>query len=261
MQPSNKFSIIIPTYKAVEYLDMCLKSLTQFDTSSFEIIVICDGHFELYKELLEQYNWHFDLKVLKFEKNRGMPTALNFGVYSAKYDTIFIVNDDNIFPSNFIKVVTNLLETKFNNFCISFPQIEPISSSIFNKFLQIDLGKTFDTFDIDKFNEICKNFSTEITLSKHLGTFPFLINKKLYMTVGGFDVDYQSAFVTDWDFFIKVSNIVDLEIVDNCNFYHFKSITSDIKDFKDTEIDAHHFFKFKWGRYGGINHDQTSYLE
>lgn len=257
----QKFSIIIPTYKAVEYLDICLKSLSRIhDKDMFEVIVICDGYYSLHKNTLDKYSTELDIKVLKFDTNRGMPTAINFGVYSATYDTILVMNDDNIAPQQLVYHINNIEREYLNReFCISFPQIEP-NSSIFNKFIEIDLGKTFDTFDMDKFDTISQNFPTDMKLSKHLGTFPFLISKQLYMTVGGFDIDYQSAFVTDWDFFIKVSNIIDLQIIDNCYFYHFKSITSDIKDFKDTEIPAHHFFRFKWGRYGKINDEQTSYL-
>ena len=95
----NQISIIIPTYKAVSYLEICLKSLTRnVDVNQFEVIVICDGHFDLYQDLLQKYNSQLDLKIIKLDTNRGIATAINYGVYCAKYETILVMNDDNVAP-------------------------------------------------------------------------------------------------------------------------------------------------------------------
>lgn len=256
----KKFSIIIPTYQAVAHLDICLKSLTKVYLKHFEVIVICDGFFSLHQDTIEKYSKILDIKVLKFDTKVGMVKCINFGVYSAQCDTVLIMNDDNIVPKMLTSYV-DIIKTDANkNFCVSFRQIEP-NPSIFHKIFCQDFGKSPEVFDWKKFEDMSEHHEdTDITYDEHLGTFPFVINKQLFMTVGGFDYDYKSAFVTDWDFFIKVSNIVDITICNNCYFYHFKSVTSDMKEFKDTELDAHHFFNFKWGRYGKINPEQTSYL-
>ena len=257
----KNFSIIIPTYKAVEYLDICLESLSRInDKDCFEVIVVCDGYFPLHEQTLNKYSFQLDLKVLKFETNRGIATSINYGVYSAQYETILIMNDDNIVPKHLIHYVTDIDREFLNReFCVSFPQIEP-RPSIFHKTVCKNLGETFDTFDWEEFDDMGMAFETNF--SNHLGTFPFIINKKLFMTVGGFSDEFGSkvGFVSDWDFFVKVSNIVDIKICNNCHFYHFSQISSSETSAKESEINAHHFFKFKWGRYGKINEEQTSYL-
>lgn len=256
----KKFSIIIPTHKAIEYLNICLKSLTQInDKHLFEVIVICDGYFSLHEQTLELYSKTLDLKVLKFETNRGIATSINYGAYSAQYETILIMNDDNIAPKYLMSYIRDITYFYPNNFCISFPQIEP-RPSIFKRTVCKNLGETFNKFDWEAFDEISEyNWNG---CDKHLGTFPFVINKKLFMSVGGFSDEFGSkvGFVSDWDFFVKVSNIVDIKICNNCYFYHFSQISSSEASAKESEINAHHFFNFKWGRYGKINLEQTSYL-
>lgn len=257
----NKFSIIIPTYKAVDYLDTCLYSLSRIDDKNmFEVIVICDGYYSLHEKTLDKYSTQFDLRVLKFETNRGIVTAINFGVYNAQYDTILIMNDDNVVPKLLMYYVQDIdKEFRARQFCVSFPQIEP-NPSIFKKTIWQNLGTLPVTFDWEEFDDC--NIGGEINFSNHLGTFPFVINKQLFMTVGGFSDEFGSkvGFVSDWDFFIKVSNIVDIKICDTCYFYHFSQISSSEASAKESEINAHKFFKFKYGRFGKINEEQTSYL-
>ena len=257
----NKFSIIIPTYKAVEYLDICLKSLTRvYNKEMFEVIVICDGFYQLHESTLIEYSTEFDLKVLKFESNRGIATAINYGVYSATYDIILIMNDDNVVPKHLVYYVQNIDREFLNRqFCVSFTQIKP-RRSIFNKTVCQDFGTSPSTFDWNKFGETEYEFYTEC--DEHLGTFPFIMDKDLFMTVGGFSDEFGSkvGFVSDWDFFTKVSNMVDIQICNNCYFYHFSQVSSSEPSAKESEQNAHEFFKFKWGQYGQINPEQTSYL-
>lgn len=254
----KKISVIIPTYKAVEYLELCLYSLSLIEEQEYiEVIVICDGYYDLHKETLDKYSKVIDIKVIKFETNLGIVTAINYGVYATTSENILVINDDNVLPKHLIKHLNEFSNYLEGNYCISFPQVEP-TPSIFHINFCHDFGKTFDTFDIQKFDE--KRVNSSNIVRKHLGTFPFIINKKLFMTVGGFSDEFRSkaGFVSDWDFFIKVSNIIELKYFNSCHFYHFAHISS--KDRSVEEMHAHHFFKFKYGKYGSINEEQTSYL-
>jgi glycosyltransferase involved in cell wall biosynthesis len=255
----NKFSIIIPTYKAVDYLDICLKSLSNvYQKESFEVIVICDGYFSLHEQTIEKYSQDIDLKVIKFDTNRGIATAINYGVYSSQYETILIMNDDNVVPNNLVSYIQSIGKCLVGNFCVSFPQIEP-RPSIFKTTVCYNFGTTPDTFNWNKFNVNVFDMSFD----SHLGTFPFVMNKDLFLTVGGFSDEFGSkvGFVADWDFFTKVSNIVDIQICNNCYFYHFSQVSSSDPLARQSEQNAHEFFKFKWGQYGQINAEQTTYLK
>ena len=50
----NMISVIIPTYKSPEYLDLCLESALKGQTNQNEIIVVVDGYYELNQTYIRQ---------------------------------------------------------------------------------------------------------------------------------------------------------------------------------------------------------------
>ncbi len=53
-------SVIIPTYKNPEILDLCLRSAIEGQLISNQIIVVVDGFYDLNKEVLEKWAKHID---------------------------------------------------------------------------------------------------------------------------------------------------------------------------------------------------------
>ena len=76
-----KISVIIPTYKEPEYLDLCLKSAFKGQTNDNEIIVVVDGFLELNQAVLDKYP---DVVILDLVDNQGLSVATNWGVYNAR---------------------------------------------------------------------------------------------------------------------------------------------------------------------------------
>ena len=74
-------SIIIPTYRNPEYLDICLKSAIEQQKYKNEIIVAVDGFIEESQEVLDKYK--DDINVLDLGENQGMQMALNLAVMNA----------------------------------------------------------------------------------------------------------------------------------------------------------------------------------
>ena len=87
-------SLIIPTYRNPEYLDICLRSAIENQTHKNEIIVAVDGYYEESKEILKKYS--NNIVILDLEENQGMQTALNLAVYNATNECLVIINDDNV---------------------------------------------------------------------------------------------------------------------------------------------------------------------
>ena len=77
------------------------------------------------------------------------------------------------------------------------------------------------------------------------------------MMVGGFDIQYPSPFICDWDFFLKcnLSNI-GLTRIYNCHFYHFASVSANGEKRQQAESNGHNYAKYKWGSY--IKHDPSN---
>ena len=236
-------SVIIPSYKNPKCLDICLHSAIDNQNHKNEIIVVLDGFAEQYTELKTKYNGR--VLFFEFEQNQGMQQALNVGVFHANNPYILIVNDDNVFP---IDWDTILLQDLKNDTIVTPNQIER-KPSIFN-FVIADFG------DVNSFNY--ENYKhgelgyRENRLTNDGEIFPFFMLKRDYMAVGGFDTIYNSPFVCDWDFFLKLELIGKRFIRSRkLNFYHFGSISTKNGNEKDkfnaSEREAFGIFEYKWG--------------
>ena len=245
-------SVIIPTYKEPEVLDLCLKSAVEGQAHKNQIIVVVDGFYDLNKEILNKYLDHID--ILNLGENLGLVRATNLGVYNASFDKILIVNDDNVFPKDWDK---KLIESYREGACIAPNQIEP-TPSMFRQFKIKNLGREPLTFDLNAFwayEDKIKEYRIEPTGS----TLPIFISKLDYMKVGGWDETYPGTWVLDWDFFLKCE-LTGMKMLRSyhCHFYHFVSIgteaTLEQKQIKATkEQECHEYFKYKWGQYAKHN--------
>ncbi len=254
-------SIIVPTYKSFQALDLCLHSAIKGQQGrNNQIIVAVDGHYDLNKEVLDKYK--NSINILDLETNLGACKAINLGVYNACYDKILIVNDDNVFPKNWD---LSLLESYQLNSVISPNQIEPYSS-IFSQFVIKDLGRDPKTFDLEKFWDWETNLTTRLKIDETGSTFPIFMNKYDYLKVGGFDESYPSTsgVVSDWDFFLKcqLSGLKMLRTYE-CHFYHFVSLSvksqEQINNSKQAERDGFEYARYKWGSY--IKHNPQNNLK
>ena len=138
-------SVIIPSYRAPKYLDLCLHSLLTEQVNKNEVIVIVDGFIEESQWVVDKYKDR--VGFLLFPENRGMQSALNFGVYNATNDKCLIVNDDNVFPHQWDKILGKYDVT---DTIVTPNQIEPDGPGMFN-FPVKDFGKSEDSFRYDDF--------------------------------------------------------------------------------------------------------------
>jgi len=251
-------SVIIPTYKEPEVLDLCLRSTIEGQHNNNEIIVVIDGFYDINKEVLEKYK--DKINILDLEENQGLCRATNLGVYNASNELILVVNDDNIFPINWDEQLERAYQP---NSVITPNQIEPIPS-MFRQFHIKDLGRDPNKFDLEVFwkyeMEIHENKIEETG-----STLPFLINKNDYLRVGGWDESYPGAWVVDWEFFMKCEmNGMKMLRTYNCHFYHFVSLGTKtperIADSQIKEQECHEYFYYKWGTYAKHNSINNSKL-
>ncbi len=250
-------SVIIPTYRNPEYLDLCLKSAIEQQDNKNEIIVAIDGYYDESKDILEKYK--DNISVLDLGHNQGMQQALNLGVINATNEKIFILNDDNVFCKGWDTVIEKSLN---KNSVLTLNQIEPTGPGIFD-FPVMDFGRTPKAFDYDTFIEYEKSIKKD-KLTLNGGIFPFAMYKKDYMIVGGFDVMYQSPFICDWDFFLKLDlNGIAFTRTHEAHLYHFGSSATkngnEGEMFKATEGPATQLFMYKWGiapsLYNNLSHN------
>ena len=238
-------SVIIPSYRNPKYLDLCLHSLTRGQYNNNEIIVILDGYVEESDLVINKYK---GIDVISIPENKGMQHAINIGVWNASNEKIFIINDDNVFAPNW----DEKLESQYDpNEILTVNQIEPTGPGMFN-FPVLDCGQTVETFDVEKFIDEERKLSVN-KKTPDGNIFPFLINKKWFMAVGGFDTFYNSPNMCDWDFFAKLELIPGLTRARThfLHTYHFGSVStkknSEAQKFREREAFAMQQYDYKWG--------------
>jgi len=249
----EKTSVIIPTFRSPDFLDLALQSCIEGQQNKNEIIVVVDGYYDVNKNVLEKYAK--SIEILNLDENVGLCRATNLGVYNASNELILIVNDDNVFPFGWD---TELLKDYIPNSVISPNQIEP-HPSMFLQFIIENLGTDPKTFDLKKFWEFETNISSE--LKQECGsTLPIFMSKIDYLKVGGWDENYEQGMVADWDFFLKCQ-LSGLKMLRTyyCHFYHFASVSVNGEKRRQAEIQGHEYAKYKWGNY--IKHNPNTNLK
>ena len=237
-------SLIIPTYRNPECLDICLKSAIENQQNKNQIIVAVDGFIEESKHILDKYK--DNIQILDLVQNQGMQQALNLGVFNANHEKICIINDDNVLSKDWDSIIETELK---ENEVITINQIEPQPGIFGNP--SKDFGDHPNKFDYSSFLEyeisIRQNNSTPDG-----GVFPFAMWKKDYMIVGGFDTLYKSPFICDWDFFLKLElNGKQFRRINTLHFYHFVSMATkkgkNKNEMAASESPAAQVFMYKWG--------------
>lgn len=247
-------SVIIPTYKSPDALDLCLRSAITGQQNKNQIIVVVDGFYDLNKDVLER--WKTSIDILVLETNVGLCKGTNLGVYNAKYDRILIVNDDNVFP----RFWDTTIEAEWQDGAVITPnQIEPYAS-MFKQFIIEDLGQNPKTFDLDAFWLFDYHYASGDKTEECGSTLPIFMSKTDYLRVGGWDENYEMGMVADWDFFLKCQ-LSGLKMIRtwNLHFYHFASVSTNGEKRQQAERAGHEYAKYKWGSY--IKHDPKNNLK
>lgn len=254
----ESISIIIPTYKSVEYLKICLESIyrNQFNPNN-EVVVVVDGTYNILKDILNEYKTKINLKPVILDNNVGFNQATNYGFYLASNILCLNINDDNVCPKDFDKML--LQDYHFNTLLVP-NQIEPFPS-MFHSFLIVkDLGISWIDFNLNKFTKD-EIMMRKDKISEDGWTFPLFINKYDFLKVGGLDVTYPGSFVSDWELFMKLEMCgVKSVRTHKVNFYHFGGKSSRTPESIEQEKQAHLYFKTKWGKFAQHNPETNSKL-
>lgn len=254
-------SVIIPSYRNPEYLDLCLTSLFENQDADNEIIVVLDGYGDESAAVLQKHtNLGRDVNVVEFSENKGQQTAHNTGVWMASNDAILILNDDNVMPTHWDSRLEDLC---LGNVVWALNQVEP-TPSIFPSFVHHDFGKHPAEFKYTEYLE-WERRTSHLRCTVDGATWPVFMSKRLYMMCGGIDVSFPSPAVADWDFFLRL-RLSDAALLrmHKIHVYHFGGAATK----KTPEIAARHaekeaqsfqYFEYKWGFSPSLRLNDNSY--
>ena len=103
-------SVIIPVYNQEKYIERCIRSLLnqKLNRGSYEIIVIDDGSTDASLKIIKKYN--DNIKILKNDKNMGLPFSLNKGIKASNANYVVRVDSDDYVSEYFLEILTIYLD-------------------------------------------------------------------------------------------------------------------------------------------------------
>lgn len=113
-------TVIIPNYNGRRLIDICLASLYNQKVSPNEIIIVDNGSKDGSKELVSKK--YPEVRIISFSKNQGFSRAVNMGIKKARFDKVFILNNDTKVTQDCLKFLLDDLERKAD-LCAVAPKI------------------------------------------------------------------------------------------------------------------------------------------
>ncbi len=180
----NKFSVIIPTYNAAQYLPDTIDSVLKQTYKNYEIIVVNDGSTDDSLIVLEQYKNYITLVT---QKNLGVSSARNHGARVATGNVLAFLDADDIWLPNKLLFQNSKLEQGYG--------IVYTNRSNFGSVGDLPEIQT----DICVMNE--GDIWEDLLLSNVITTSSLVVEKDIFNEFSGFNE--LMSYCEDWELWLK----------------------------------------------------------
>ena len=208
------FSILIPTFNNLDYLELCLNSIKNNSKFNNQIIV----HVNIGNDGTIEYLKRKNIKYSYTEYNSGICEGINKASILARYNYLLYAHDDFYFCPNWDEVLKNEIDSiGHNNFYLS-------GTMMHSGQIPLECGNDINDFDEKKFLDNYKKFNYYNFQGSTWA--PTLVHKDTWNKVGGFSEEYFPGTGSDPDFNMKLWNegIRIFKGINNFKVYHFGSI-------------------------------------
>ncbi|MBO6092249.1 MAG: glycosyltransferase family 2 protein [Oscillospiraceae bacterium] len=92
-----KISVVIPVYKVENYIERCVRSLMEQTFQDVEFLFVDDASPDRSMEIVRQITSSYkrNVRFLKHDENRGLPSARNTGLRAAEGEYIYHCDSDD----------------------------------------------------------------------------------------------------------------------------------------------------------------------
>ncbi len=212
------FSILLPTWNNLGYLQLCLKSILQHSSLEHEIIVLVNDGSDGTKEWVEQQQ---GLKYIHFNGNVGICIAVNKGAQYATHEHLLYLNDDMyVLPGWDTALMNDIKSIGHHKFFISSTMIEPTDTGN-NCVVVKDFGNDLTSF---KEEELLNTYETLDKYDWNGATWPpNVIHKDMWNLVGGLSEEYSPGMYSDPDLSMKLwqAGVRYYKGIGKSKVYHF----------------------------------------
>jgi glycosyltransferase involved in cell wall biosynthesis len=237
------FSIMIPSWNNLAYLQLCINSIRKHSFYEHEIIV----HINEGKDgSLEWIKTQADISFSYSAKNIGVCYALNSCRNLATTEYLLYINDDMYVCPDWdkpLKEAIDLIGHKYFFFSATAIEIKAQSSCSIEK----SYGNS-----IENFNEIAllKEYKALPMQDWQGATWPpNIVHKDIWDLAGGYSIEFSPGMYSDPDFSMKLwkLGVRTFKGIANSRVYHFGSIS--VKRVKHNA--GYSKFISKWGMTSG----------
>jgi glycosyltransferase involved in cell wall biosynthesis len=234
------FSILIPTWNNLAYLQLCIKSIRKNAHFEHQIIVIIN---EGKDGTLEWVETQTDLDYIFSDTNLGICFGLNAARSLIQGNYVCYMNDDMYACPNWDLPLKNEIDAIGHNyFFLSGTMIEPTDTNNPCVIIQ-PYGTDIDTFEEEL---LLKNYKKNTKKDWKGATWPpNILHRDLWDLVGGMSVEFSPGMYSDPDLSRKLwaAGVRYFKGIGESRVYHFGSkSTGKVKHNKGKKT-----FLMKWG--------------
>jgi len=199
--------IVIPVFNQRHYTQRCLESLRETTGECARVFVVDNGSTDGTGDYLATLNW---LTVISNQRNLGCAAAWNQGVSAGDAPWVVILNNDVILPRGWLE---GLLEFAGET------DTDIISPALREGEYNYDLAAYAESY-MAKMGQIKRNGEAHGVC--------FMVRRKVFGTIGGFDENFTIGGSEDTDFFWRARHAAfTLATTGRSFMHHFGCVTQD----------------------------------
>ncbi len=193
-------SVIIPAYNRSSFTKEAIESVLRQSYTNFELIVVDDGSTDGTRSVVTQI---LDRRIRYFYKdNGGQSSARNLGLVKARGDYIAYLDEDDLWPPDYLKTMADELDTK-KDYGVAYARVVELLP---------DGAKKEST----KTQECRSGWITRYFFEVYPGLMPSGACLRRSACQGVF-WDEALKRTPDYDFFLRVSTRVQFSFVPNAH--------------------------------------------
>ena len=186
---NKKLLVVIVTYNAMQWIDLCVGSVTK-STIKSDILIVDNGSSDGTQEYIKE---HFKNEVyfVESQENLGFGRANNIGLQYALdngYDFVYLLNQDAwVFPNTFEKLIETMLE--HDEFGVVSPIQMQANMKHFDTFFRDIISKKYNDNDVIEmlmFHKEQQLLEVHDVMAAH-----WMISRKCLSSVGGFSPSFK----------------------------------------------------------------------
>lgn len=200
-------SIVVPSWNGLRLLKKTLDQIIiarDEYPGECEIIIVDNGSMDRTVDVLTDY--YPNVIIEKFKKNMGFGHACNHGAAIAKGELVFFLNNDVFVPKNIVYDLVKAFCSLDNAFSICpvtyLWKDDILTDTVFSssiRFSYSDTGELIQHWLVEN----GENLVTGLEPTVYATGAIFLVDKKKFQELGGFDSIYGLAYWEDVDICLK----------------------------------------------------------